>query len=84
MFGGGHAIQVVGLDGHTKTGSIRLHHADLDADGRFARADEIIDTSDEPDHQQLCDREQAYFLRAIRDGLDLLANPLRLTATLRD
>ena len=30
-----------------------------------------IDTSDEPGHQELCDREQAYFLRAIREDLDL-------------
>ena len=26
---------------------------------------------DEPGHQELCDREQAYFLRAIREDLDL-------------
>jgi hypothetical protein len=30
-----------------------------------------INTSDEPDHQELCNREQAYFLRAIREDLDL-------------
>jgi hypothetical protein len=30
-----------------------------------------IITSDEPDHQELCNREQAYFLRAIREDLDL-------------
>ena len=59
------------IDGHTQTGCIRVHHADLGADGQFARADETIDTSDEPDHQELCDREQAYFLRAIREDLDL-------------
>ncbi len=26
---------------------------------------------DEPGHQELCDREQAHFLRAIREDLDL-------------
>ena len=26
---------------------------------------------DEPGHQELCDREQAFFLRAIREDLDL-------------
>ena len=26
---------------------------------------------DEPDHQELCDREQEFFLRAIREDLDL-------------
>jgi hypothetical protein len=28
-------------------------------------------TCDKPDHQQLCEREQAYLLRAIREDLDL-------------
>jgi hypothetical protein len=27
--------------------------------------------TDEPKHQDLCDREQAYFLRAIQEDLDL-------------
>jgi hypothetical protein len=27
--------------------------------------------ADEPDHQELCDREQAFFLKAIREDLDL-------------
>jgi hypothetical protein len=30
-----------------------------------------VDPPDEPDHQGLCDREQAYLLRAIREDLDL-------------
>jgi hypothetical protein len=30
-----------------------------------------IDTSDEPGHQELCDREQEYFRRAIGEDLDL-------------
>jgi hypothetical protein len=35
------------------------------------KPDEWISTEDEPDHQGLCDREQAYLLRAIKDDLDL-------------
>jgi hypothetical protein len=35
------------------------------------RKDEWIDTADEPSHQDLCDREQVYLLRAIRENLDL-------------
>ena len=27
--------------------------------------------ADEPDHQELCEREQAFFLKAIREDLDL-------------
>lgn len=56
---------------HTQTESLRLHHADIDEANRFTKADEWIDLNDEPDHQELCNREQAFFLRAIREGLDL-------------
>ncbi|MEO0001734.1 MAG: hypothetical protein RL766_1780, partial [Bacteroidota bacterium] len=27
--------------------------------------------TDEPDHQELCNREQAYFLKAITENIDL-------------
>ena len=30
------------IDGHTKTGALRVHHAELKADGSFARADDIL------------------------------------------
>ena len=59
------------IDSHTKTESLLLHHAALGADGAFEQPDEIIDLTDEPDHQELCAREQRYFHRAITGGLDL-------------
>ena len=59
------------IDSHTKTNCIRLHHAEIDAANEFVRPDEFISTEDEPDHQALCDREQAYLLRAIQQDLDL-------------
>jgi predicted dehydrogenase len=59
------------IDSHTKTNCIKLHHAGIDANNEFVKADELISTEDEPDHQGLCDREQAYFLRAIQQDLDL-------------
>jgi predicted dehydrogenase len=59
------------IDSHTKTNCIRLHRADIDANNEFVKPDELINTEDEPDHQGLCDREQAYFLRAIQQDLDL-------------
>lgn len=59
------------IESHTQTNSLRLHYAALDSDGKFAKQDEIVSTKDEPDHQGLCDSEQAYFLRAIREDLDL-------------
>ncbi len=39
------------IDSHTKTNSLRLHHSKLTAKGTFAKADSIISTADEPDHQ---------------------------------
>ena len=59
------------IDSHTKTNCIRLHRGDIDANNEFVRPDELINTEDEPDHQGLCDREQAYLLRAIQQDLDL-------------
>ena len=59
------------IDKHTKTDAIRIHYADVGADKNFTRKDEILSMEDEPGHQELCDREQAFFLRAITEGLDL-------------
>ena len=59
------------IDSHTKASAIRLHHAALDADNALVHADEIFRIDDEPDHNALCLREQAYLLRAIHDDLDL-------------
>jgi len=58
-------------DSHTHTNALRIHHAALDADGRFMKPDELISTEDEPGHQDLCEREQRLFLRAIRAMIDL-------------
>jgi predicted dehydrogenase len=44
-------------DSHTRTNTLRLHHAGLNADGSFAHPDEIESTKDEPGHQELCERE---------------------------
>lgn len=59
------------IDSHTKTNCIKLHHSEIDARNEFVKRDELINTEDEPDHQGLCDREQAYLLRAIQQDLDL-------------
>lgn len=56
---------------HTKTESLRWHHAAIDDKNEFTQPDEWINLTDEPDHQELCNREQAYFLRAIQENSDL-------------
>jgi predicted dehydrogenase len=59
------------INTHTKTNRILLHHADLAADGSLAKQDETFDTKDEPTHDDLCEREQRYLLKAIRENVDL-------------
>ena len=59
------------VDSHTKTESIRVHHALLDENNEFVKEDEWIEMTDEPNHDELCKREQEYFLKAIQEDLDL-------------
>ncbi len=59
------------VDSHTKTESLRVHRAAIDANDQFVNEDEWINLTDEPDHQELCNREQRYFLKAIRENVDL-------------
>jgi len=50
------------IDGHTKVGGLLVHRPE---------GDRRIALEDEPGHQDLCDAEQAYMLRAIADDIDL-------------
>ena len=59
------------IESHTKTESLRFHPADLNNQDEFAKPDEWINLNDEPDHQELCNREQQYFLKSIQEDLDL-------------
>jgi len=53
------------INAHTKTNQILRHHTDM------AKPDERIDMTDEPDHEELCKREQEYLLKAIDEDIDL-------------
>ncbi|MCV0351765.1 MAG: Gfo/Idh/MocA family oxidoreductase [Nitratireductor sp.] len=59
------------IDAHTKTSRIRIHRAETNAQGRFANEDTLLSMEGEPGHQELCDREQAFVLKAIREDIDL-------------
>jgi predicted dehydrogenase len=59
------------VDSHTKTNMIRLHRAATGPDGRFAAPDENLSMTGEPGHQELCELEQAFLLKAIREDIDL-------------
>ena len=58
------------IEAHTKTESLRLHHGEMDRQNRLTRKDEHIDLRDEPDHNELCEREQRYLLKVILEDLD--------------
>jgi len=59
------------METHTKTSTIRTHWSARDAQGKYLRADEDRSMADEPGHQELCNREQAFVLKAIREDIDL-------------
>jgi len=59
------------IDTHTKTAKLRVHRAAREPGGRFAEPDEILNMEGEPGHQELCEREQAFLLKAIREDMDL-------------
>lgn len=60
------------IEAHTKTELLRFHHADLDKETeKFSKEDTWINLEDEPDHQELCNREQRFFLQSIMEDADL-------------
>jgi predicted dehydrogenase len=59
------------IAGHTKAESLRIHWADLDHYNNFSKEDTWIDLQDEPDHQDLCDKQQQFFLKSILEDINL-------------
>ncbi|MEM6462523.1 MAG: Gfo/Idh/MocA family oxidoreductase [Pseudomonadota bacterium] len=59
------------IDTHTMTQKIRIHRSETGENGDFVHDDEMVSMQGEPNHQELCDREQAFFLKAIRQDSDL-------------
>ncbi|MCV9962059.1 Gfo/Idh/MocA family oxidoreductase [Pararhizobium sp. BT-229] len=59
------------IDTHTKTAVIRVHKAETGPDGKFVHKDEDFRMDGEPGHQELCDLEQAYVLKAITENINL-------------
>jgi len=53
------------INAHVKTNQILWHHADM------SKPDERIDMTDEPGHDDLCEREQRYLVDAIDNNIDL-------------
>ena len=64
------------IEGHTKTGSLKIHHSQLDKQGHFIKKDDLITTEEEPDHDGLCQLEQKFLLNAIVNDHDLSSHLL--------
>jgi len=62
------------VEDHIRSNAIRVHHAELTPAGTFARPDDLLTQSAEPDHDELCRFEQEFFVRAIREPLDLTSH----------
>jgi predicted dehydrogenase len=56
---------------HTTVDSIIQHSSAVDASGASTEKDKVIKIADEPDHNELCKREQEYLYRAITEDIDL-------------
>ena len=50
---------------HTTVDSIILHSSKADAKGLQVKKDQVVKIEEEPDHNELCKREQEYLYRAI-------------------
>ena len=53
------------INAHVKTNQILWHHTDM------SKPDERIDMTDEPGHDELCEREQRFLIDAIDKNVDL-------------
>lgn len=56
---------------HTTVDSIILHSSEADAKGLQVKKDQVVKIEEEPDHNELCKREQEYLYRAIVEDIDL-------------
>jgi len=71
------------IDAHTKTEALKIHYSALNDQGEFLRKDELINLKDEPDHLQLCKREQQFLLKAIYEDVDLGPSTMDAISSLR-
>jgi predicted dehydrogenase len=65
------AVDPSDVSSHTVVDTIILHSSETDAQGKPVKKDQIIKIDDEPDHNELCKREQEYLYRAITEDIDL-------------
>ena len=68
---------------HTTVKQLHLHSSKTDRNGKFMSEDRIMDTPQQPGHDELCYLEQEYFLNAIKTNLDLSDHLQEVVDTLK-
>ncbi|MCC5908726.1 MAG: Gfo/Idh/MocA family oxidoreductase [Balneolaceae bacterium] len=68
---------------HTSVRKLHLHHSDRDKNGKLTKDDEMIEAADEPGHDELCYLEQEFFLKSIKEDLDLSDHLSEVVHTLK-
>ena len=56
---------------HAEVAGMIVHSSETNETGYAAKKDQFVKFEDEPDHNELCKREQAYLLKAITEDIDL-------------
>src|SRR6056297_509877 len=68
---------------HTTVKQLHLHSSKTDRTGKLVNEDRIMDTPEQPGHDELCYLEQEYFLNAINNDLDLSDHLQEVVDTLK-
>ncbi len=68
---------------HTTVKKLHIHNSELDSEGNLKYDDKLIAAADEPGHDELCLFEQQFFLRSIRENLDLSNHLKEVVNTLK-
>jgi predicted dehydrogenase len=80
----GQATTSANVSSHTRVNTLKQHFSQCDEKGEFIRQDVLLDVPDEPNHDELCEREQRFFYDAIirdtnlSDHLHDAVNSLRI------
>ncbi|SMO89135.1 Gfo/Idh/MocA family oxidoreductase [Fodinibius sediminis] len=59
------------IEDHSSVKQLQLHYSELNDKGELVNDDKLIETPDEPGHDEICFFEQEYFLKAIQEDIDL-------------
>lgn len=71
------------IDSHTKTNQLRVHFSEMNENGDFSKKDDLIDMAGEPGHQELCDKEQEFFINTILNDENLEEHMQSAVSSLR-